>query len=50
MKKKNGYKQELLTPKTMKLLGNTKKDVNADKNSENVPKLESVEVFLVHFN
>ena len=33
----------------MKLLGSTKKDVNADKNSENVPKLESVEIFLVHF-
>ena len=27
-----------------------KKDVNADKNSENVPKLESVEVVLVHCN
>ena len=32
----------------MKLLGSTKKDVNSDKNSENVPKLESVEVVLVH--
>ena len=27
-----------------------KKDADADKNSENVPKLESVEVVLVHFN
>ena len=26
----------------MKLLGSTKKDVDADKNSEHVPKLESV--------
>ena len=34
----------------MKLLGSTKKDVDADKNSETVPKLESVEVFLVHYN
>ena len=34
----------------MKLLGSTKKDVDSDKNSENVPKLESVEVVLVHFN
>ena len=34
----------------MKLLGSTKKDVNSDKNSENVPKLESVEIFVVHFN
>ena len=47
---KAGYKLELLTPETMKLLGSTKKDVDSDKNSENVPKLESVEVVLVHCN
>ena len=47
---KNGYKLELLTPETMKLLGSAKKDVDSDKNSENVPKLESVEVVLVHCN
>ena len=34
----------------MKLLGSTKNDVDSDKNSENVPKLESVEVVLVHCN
>ena len=34
----------------MKLLGRTKKDVDKDKDGENVPKLESVEVVLVHFN
>ena len=34
----------------MRLLGSTKKDVDSDKNSENIPKLESVEVVLVHFN
>ena len=34
----------------MKLLGSTKKDVDSDKNSEDVPKLESVEVDLVHCN
>ena len=34
----------------MRLLGSTKKDVDSDKNSENAPKLESVEVVLVHFN
>ena len=45
---KTGYKLELLTHETMKLLGSTKKDVNSDKNSENVPKLESAEVVLVH--
>ena len=32
----------------MKLLGSTKKDVDKDKGGENVPKLESVEDFLVH--
>ena len=48
---KNGYKLELLTPETMKLLGSTKKIVeNKDENGENVPKLESVEVVLVHCN
>ena len=34
----------------MRLLGSTKKDVDADKNSENVPKLESVEDVLLHCN
>ena len=34
----------------MKLLGSTKKDVDKDKNRENAPKLESVEVVLVHCN
>ena len=47
---KNGYKLELLTPETMKLLGSTKEVVNKDKNGENVPKLETVEVVLVHCN
>ena len=42
---KTGYKLELLTPETMKLLGSTKKVV--DKDGENVSKLESVEVVLV---
>ena len=47
---KNGYKLELLTPETMKLLASTKKVVDKDKNGENVPKLEIVEVVLVHCN
>ena len=42
------YKLELLTPETMKLLGSTKKDIDKDKNGENVRKLESVEVVLDH--
>ena len=47
---KNGYELELLIPETMKLLGSTKKVVDKDKNGEYVPKLESVEVVLVHCN
>ena len=34
----------------MTLLGSTKKEVDEDKDGENVPKLESVEVVLVHSN
>ena len=49
-KVKTGYKLELLSPETMKLLGSTKKDVDQDKDGEDVPKLESVEVVLVHCN
>ena len=49
-KRKTGYKLELSTLETMGLLGSTEKDVDADKSSENVPKLESVEVVLVHCN
>ena len=47
---KTGYKLELLSPKTIKLLGSTKKDVDQDKDGADVPKLESVEVVLVHLN
>ena len=34
----------------MKLLGSTRDTIDADKNSENVPRLENVEVVLVHCN
>ena len=34
----------------MKLLGSTKDIIDSDKNSENVPRLENVEVVLVHRN
>ena len=47
---KTGYKVELLTPEKMKLLGSIKEKVHKDKDGENVPKLESVEVVLVHCN
>ena len=47
---KTGYKLELRSSETMKLLGSTKKDVDQDKDGEYVPKLESVKVALVHCN
>ena len=47
---KTGYKLELLTLEKMKLLGSTKIYVGKDKDEEIVPKLESVEVVLVHCN
>ena len=34
----------------MRLLGSTRKDFGQDKDGEDVPKLESVEVVLVHCN
>ena len=45
---KTGYKLELLMTETMRLLGSIKKDVDKDKDREILPKLESVEVVLVH--
>ena len=47
---KTGYKLELLSEETMKLLGSTSNSIDADKNSENVPRLENVEAVLVHCN
>ena len=47
---KSGYYLELLTPETMKLLGSTVSKINKDRNGENVPNLEVVEVVLVHCN
>ena len=47
---KSGNKLKLLSKETMKLLGSTKNFIDVDKNSENVPKLENVEVVLVHCN
>ena len=40
----------MLTPEAIRLLSSTKEDVDADNNSENVPKLESVEIVFVHCN
>ena len=47
---KTGYKLEVLSSETMKLLGSAKKDVDKDKGGEDARKLESVKVVLVHCN
>ena len=47
---KSRYKLELLSKETIKLLGSTKNIIDSDKNSENVPRLEIVEVVLVYCN
>ena len=47
---KTDYYLELLIPKTIKLLGNTKNEITKDKNCENAPHLEITEVVLVHWN
>ena len=40
----------MLSPETIKLFGSTKKDVGQNKDGEDVPQLESVEVALVLCN
>ena len=47
---KSGYHLELLTSETTKLLGSTESKITKDKNRENVPHLEIVELVLVHCN
>ena len=47
---KSGYYIELLTPETMKLLGSAESKITKDKNGENVPHLEVVELVLIHCN
>ena len=49
-KVKAGYKLELLSLESMKLLGSTKKDIDQNKDRENEPQLKPVEVVFVHFN
>ena len=49
-KVKSGYKLELLSKETMRLLGSSADTIDGDKNSELVPKLESVDLVLVHCN
>ena len=45
---KSGYYIELLTPETMALLASAESNLTKDKNGENVPHLEVVELVLVH--
>ena len=47
---KTRCKLELLSLETMKLLESANKDVDQDKDGEDVPKLESAEVVLLHCN
>ena len=47
---KAGYFLELLTPKTIKLLGSAKSNITKNENGENVRNLEIIEVVLVHCN
>ena len=50
LKVKAGYKLELLTEETMQLLRSSKKVIDKKKDREIVPRLEAVEVILVHYN
>ena len=47
---KSGYYLEHLRSETMKLLGSTERKITIDKNGENAPHLELVELVLVHCN
>ena len=47
---KTRYYLELLTLETIKLLGSTKSKITKDKNGENVPHLEIIEVIVVNCN
>ena len=47
---KTGYKLKLLSEETMQLLGSSKKDIDKNKDGELEPRLETVEVVLVHCN
>ena len=49
-KTKMGYKLEILSSATIKLLESNNKHVEQDKDGGNESKLESIEVALVHFN
>ena len=45
---KNGHSLELLAPETIKLLGSNGNKITKDKNDENLPHLEIIDIVLVH--
>ena len=47
---KSGYKLELLSKETMRLSRSSSDTIDGDEKSELVPKLESVNLVLVHCN
>ena len=47
---KSGYKLELLSKETVQLLGSSQKVFDQNKYGESVPKLQAVEVVLIHCN
>ena len=47
---KDGYTLELLTSETMKLLASTENKITKNKNGENVPDLEIIQVVLAYCN
>ena len=47
---KNRLYTRIVISRDIELLGSTEKDVDQDKGGEHVPKLESVEVIVVHCN
>ena len=47
---KTGYFLNLLTPETIKLLGNSKSKITKGRNGENLSHLEVAEVVLIHCN
>ena len=49
-KTKTAYKLELLSKETMRLLGSTEQDIAKDENGETRPKVETVDVALMHRN
>ena len=45
---KTGYKLELLSEETMQILGSLKNDIDKNEDEDLIPRLETVEVVLVH--